>query len=97
MRKHPVECFSCGTEIEWSNECPHGAVVFTTHGNYGSKVFDSMHEFLYGVICDDCITGAGDRLRVQDAVRKRPTYDDLGSYTEWDKQQIAKYKAMKWE
>ena len=42
------------------NPGPLNAVVFTTHGNYGSTVFDPMHpdglETLEIHVCDDCLT-----------------------------------------
>lgn len=44
---------------------PHDAVVCTTHGNYGSTVFDAMDgSWLQFNICDECLILAGLQGRV---------------------------------
>lgn len=85
----PHFCFRCDRRIEWELDAahhglPHGAVIFTSHGNYGSRVFDQVHgEQALLVICDDCIETAGNYIQIR---RKRQTidYEDLGTYREWD-------------
>jgi hypothetical protein len=51
-------CFRCNKEIEivhGHDDMPGHALVFTSHGNYGSRLFDSMHAWLRIYICDDCV------------------------------------------
>lgn len=41
---------------------PYGATTFTSYGQYGSTVFDEMgRQYLYIVICDDCMKAASER------------------------------------
>jgi hypothetical protein len=50
-----MNCIACRRPIGGDYDAPDGALVFTSHGNYGSHLFDSMNEWLRIVICDDCV------------------------------------------
>lgn len=44
---------------------PESGTGFTTHGHYGSTVFDPMNGNTLNIsVCDDCLTTAGERGRV---------------------------------
>lgn len=86
----PHFCFRCGRHIEWSlagvgYELPHGGVIFTSHGNYGSRVFDQVYgEQALLLICDECIEMAGDYIQIRRKKHQAVEYEDLGTYREWD-------------
>lgn len=42
---------------------PYDALLFITHGNYGSTLYDpdNDREYLLVSICDDCVRDAGNR------------------------------------
>ena len=53
-------CLKCGNDLTTVMEgemMPWGGTVFTSHGNYGSTVFDSVggREHLMVTICDGCL------------------------------------------
>ncbi len=59
------ECFKCGAKMDNSiaerGFQPMGGTAFSTHGHYGSTVFDPMDgTALEIVICDKCL---GDALK----------------------------------
>jgi hypothetical protein len=60
-----LPCFICEKKLEPAfpdgiaddafNQ-PYAATAFTTHGHYGSTVFDPMdHSYLELTICDECL------------------------------------------
>lgn len=52
---------------------PYGATSFTSYGHYGSTVFDEMgREYLYIVICDDCMKTASGEQRIAMCVPMPP-------------------------
>jgi hypothetical protein len=53
---------------------PSHALFFLTYGNYGSTVFDSVlgAEYLLVIICDDCITAAGEEGIVMHCTKPSP-------------------------
>lgn len=53
-----VTCFVCEGEIDTDKHGDgmlYGAVFFTSPGNYGSRVWDSMHGSLRVYVCDECL------------------------------------------
>jgi hypothetical protein len=68
-RQSDWPCIICGAELQrvWEDEGqPNDGVVCTTHGNYGSRVYDSLNgEYLAFNICDPCLTKAGEQGRIQ--------------------------------
>lgn len=77
----PLSCIACGKKLE----CvfpepddddfavqPYRATMFTSHGNYGSTVFEpSDGTFLEINVCDDCLTAAAGQGRVTHATPVR--------------------------
>lgn len=62
MNVNPLPCIICGKQLEpvmRDNDCnqPYGGTSFTSHGHYGSTVFDPMnvggHLTLEINICDE--------------------------------------------
>lgn len=56
---HTWRCISCETELPESPhiECPSGGTLFSSPGNYGSRMFDPADgTTLVMVICDDCLS-----------------------------------------
>lgn len=92
----PHFCFRCDRRIEWElnaahHGLPHGAVIFTSHGNYGSRVFDQIHgEQALLLICDECIEDAGNYIQIRKKKRQPTEYHDLGTYREWDADERAR-------
>ncbi len=57
------ECIKCGSKMDniTANRGfqPYGGTAFSTHGHYGSTVFDPMDgTALEIVVCDECLGGA---------------------------------------
>lgn len=91
-----TRCVRCDKAVEWKGTPPFAvdAVVFMTPGNFGSRVFDEIHgDRLVGIICDACV-GEAD-LRVQKKLTPRVTWEDRGTYAEWDADQRARMAAVK--
>jgi hypothetical protein len=67
-RKTDFPCLICGKVLyrEMDDEGqPRDGVVCTTHGNYGSRVFDDLHgEYLAFNICDSCMKALAKRERI---------------------------------
>lgn len=62
-------CLICGKSLERVipeyEAQPYEGVSCSTHGNYGSRVFDSMDgELIAFNICDECFVEAGDKGRL---------------------------------
>jgi hypothetical protein len=59
-KKPPMtkRCLICEKEIEEDDISVHNATVWTSHGNYGSSVYDPMSGGVYleAMICDACLT-----------------------------------------
>ncbi len=64
-----LPCLKCGSQTSPampdpdSETPPADAMLFISYGNYGSRVFDSVlaDEYLLAVICDRCVTQAGEK------------------------------------
>jgi hypothetical protein len=61
-----VKCIICKKilKCDTTMDCPLDGVVFDSHGNYGTEVFDPLEEkmhdspivtTLFGVVCDECL------------------------------------------
>lgn len=77
MGAYALPCIVCGASLRnvWDDlhNQPEGGVAVTTHGNYGSTVYDSMHgNFLEFNVCDPCLVRAGEQGRVLTARTERP-------------------------
>jgi len=50
-------CLICEQEIEADTISVSNATIWSSHGNYGSRVYDpaDAHVFLEAFICDDCL------------------------------------------
>ncbi len=72
-----LPCIVCGKHLvnvfEDAENQPADGLVITTHGNYGSTVFDPMDgNFLEFNVCDECIVRAGEQGRVYTARTSKP-------------------------
>ena len=72
-----LPCIVCGKALrnvfDDAGNQPNDGVVLTTHGNYGSTVYDSFTgEFLEVNLCDPCLVRAGEQGRVLEARTRRP-------------------------
>jgi len=80
-----VPCFVCGKELERvvadNPMQPYGGVICSTHGNFGSKLMDSMfpEDDVRFIVCDDCMIERQDRIRTIVVERVKPTV----SYKPW--------------
>lgn len=77
MSEDALPCIVCRKELRnempGAENQPRDGVAATTHGNYGSRVWDSLDgTFLEFNVCDDCLTEAGDRGAISVARTKRP-------------------------
>lgn len=64
-------CLCCSKELELRATGPAGGTLWTTHGNYGSRLFDSASsDFLEAVVCDECLERG--KAGVKRAVHKKP-------------------------
>ena len=51
-----TRCLICETEIVVDDVGPRDATIWTSHGNFGSRVYDpDGSEFLEALICDQCL------------------------------------------
>jgi hypothetical protein len=72
MAEHaPLPCIVCRRELEnlfpreVSTNQPNGACTFTSHGQYGSTVFDECDGSKLEInVCDDCLKSAQARNEV---------------------------------
>lgn len=65
---HPSTCVCCGEEVEWhAAGYPKGAVICSTCGNFGSRVFDAMHDTACFAICDACFKRAAEHVLIYTA------------------------------
>lgn len=63
MKYVDLRCVRCDCdfegESEWSDGCPPtGGVIFTSHGNYGSKLYDEptySPNYIAVIVCDSCL------------------------------------------
>jgi hypothetical protein len=82
-------CFKCGkalAPVDSDDEemfiVPRGGVIFTAHGNYGSRIWDppiTSPTFLRLYICDACLQDGAAEVRVG-TTRERTIYE----YKPWD-------------
>ena len=87
----PVPCFVCGKQlapaippevrIRKDANQPYAGTAFTSHGHYGSTVFDPMGPgtILELNICDDCLRAGAERV-LHGAVHTHETI----SYLPWN-------------
>ena len=70
-----LPCIACGAELEsaWPHGVekgenvnqPYAGTAFTSHGHYGSTVWDPMDDrFLELNVCDPCLAAAGKEGKV---------------------------------
>jgi hypothetical protein len=78
----PAPCIACGKELDSAandpafDHVPYAGTMFHTGGHYGSTLFDSFDGFrLQIVVCDDCLRGHVERIRL---------VDPKGAMTPWD-------------
>lgn len=72
MAESVLPCFVCGKTLTHAfgglvetelRQQPNDAVIFSSHGNYGSTLFDELgEEFLELNICDECLYARSDRI-----------------------------------
>ena len=72
---NPLPCFKCDKQLDPSvsgvmNQ-PYDGTVFTSHGQYGSTVFDPISDdrFIEITICDDCIVEAAKKRKILYCIR----------------------------
>ena len=76
-------CVACEKELEevmpGVGLQPHHGVVSHVYGNYGSGVWDPIDspEYLLFVLCDECLTKAGQKGYVLRGRKVRAPEDDL--------------------
>lgn len=94
--KNPIPCIVCGVELDHAAggftypeteiivSQPNNGVAFSTSGNYGSTLFDSIDgkERLEIVVCDECIRNNRDRTRILKILRES-RYDIQVEKLEW--------------
>lgn len=75
-----VSCLCCGEPAGTFNS-PNDATVWTSHGNYGSTLYDpdpgGVYDgrfFLEVSICDTCLKKHADRVVSVSRTASRPTY-----------------------
>jgi hypothetical protein len=72
---------------ELAAEVPDGGMIFTSYGNYGSRLYDMEGDkFLRLVICDECVRAAALAGLVLQG-RPQPTPDPV--LTVWRAPQVA--------
>lgn len=57
--------------------------VWKTHGNYGSRLFDDLHNHLEIAICDNCLDMGAKRGRVTIVEDPRPVRPPEPERTRW--------------
>lgn len=65
-------CVRCGLTVEMPHGLPDGGVIFSSGGNYGSRVWDEMYRTIIVCICDDCLLTVGRNGWVQEVQRPEP-------------------------
>lgn len=74
-RTPALSCIVCHkalvNEIDLADNQPRDGVVCNTHGNYGSRVYDSLNanEYLEFNVCDDCLVKASNRGEIVHVTR----------------------------
>lgn len=67
-RQEDFPCLICGTtlyRVFYDEGQPNDGINITTHGNYGSTVWDDMEgQFLIFNICDECIKEGSEQGRI---------------------------------
>jgi hypothetical protein len=83
LNMYELPCLICGKVAEPAfgpnrDSPPSDALLFISYGNYGSTVFDSVTggEYLLTVICDRCITAAGEKGQVLHCIKPHPIPPD---------------------
>lgn len=75
-------CIVCGRTLSRATDDyeaqPDDGVMFSTHGNYGSTVFDPMNGTTLLInVCDECIVEAGKKGRVLSGKDYMPVQTDI--------------------
>lgn len=72
-----LSCVCCDKTlrpVHDDEECPQpeGGVMCTSHGNYGSRVFDPIdgEEVLFFVLCDECLVTRRESIYLQRTKRR---------------------------
>ena len=85
-RKQSFPCVICGRvllrDMDDYEAQPREGVMCSTHGNYGSTVYDPVGsgEYLAFNICDPCLVEAGERGRLFATHSARPVKAYVGGY-----------------
>ena len=80
MSIEALPCVVCGKALrnafEDAENQPSDGVACTTHGNYGSTVYDPVltGEFIEFNLCDECLVRAGEQGRIYTARTRRPVF-----------------------
>lgn len=86
VTRHTLPCFVCGENLQSAapgvvNQ-PLDGLAFTTHGHYGSGVYDPMDgSWLELNICDVCVLAGKERVLRGQSVQPRRTPAVM--YTAW--------------
>lgn len=88
MSEPALPCIVCGRELrnvfDEADNQPNDGVVFTSHGNYGSTVFDDfIGQHLEVNLCDPCLVRAGEQGRVLLGQSRSPVKID-GTVVGWE-------------
>lgn len=83
----PLPCICCGFQPESavpdtvkSRNQPYKATVFTSYGQYGSTVIDTMGEYFIEInVCDSCLRAQHGRV-----LRGTMTHKTEHHYGPWD-------------
>lgn len=93
LRSHmmTLPCFTCGKNLESAikkfeetENQPYAGTTFSTHGQYGSTVFDPMNlnKWLEINICDDCMLKGRERILI--AIRQPEEISKSIMYEPWN-------------
>ena len=86
LRRVITPCFKCGYVAEPVDQIhvdqPYGATIFTSHGHYGSTIYDPMSNYrhLRIIICDSCLLQHHAKVREVFVSPRASIYD----YLEWN-------------
>ena len=90
MAEKALPCIVCGRELDnvfsESENQPNNGLAFSSHGHYGSTVFDPMDgTYLEITVCDRCLTKAGEQGRVLSGRDRRPVVFDRMGQIGWER------------
>lgn len=81
-----LPCITCGKDLESvflpeddAENQPYGGTCFTTHGHYGSTIFDPMDgHYLELNVCDACLRRLGEEGRILLGRDSKPVVSCVG-------------------